>query len=81
MFLLFPTFVDYKQLRKAIDLPVLGTVSLQMTPDQVQSRKAKLHKFLLATSMLLVVYIGVMIFEEPGSSAVRAMISDVGIYL
>ena len=81
MFLLFPTFVDFKQLRKAIDLPVLGTVRLQMTNEQVRHRKTQLTSFLLAMSLLIGVFGGVLLLEEPGSARVRALISEIGIYL
>ena len=81
MFLLFPTFVDFKQLRKAIDLPVLGTVRLQMTGEQVRHRKTQLTSFLLAMSLLIGVFGGVLLLEEPGSARVRALISEIGIYL
>ena len=81
MFLLFPTFVDFKQLRKAVDLPVLGAVSLQMTDEQISHRKTQLTSFLLAMSLLFGVFGGVLLLEEPGSAQVRALISEIGIYL
>jgi len=81
MFLLFPTFVDFKQLRKAIDLPVLGSVRLQMTGEQIHHRKTQLTSFLLATSLLIGVFGGVLLLEEPGSAQVRSLISEIGIYL
>ena len=81
MFLLFPTFVDFKQLRKAIDLPVLGAVGLQMTHEQIRHRKKKLTSFVLAMLLMFVVFGGVIFFEEPASAQVRALISEIGIYL
>lgn len=81
MFLLFPTFVDFKQLRKAIDLPVLGAVALQMTDEQVSHRKKQLTSFLLAMSLLFCVFGGVLLLEKPGSTQVRAFITEIGIYL
>jgi len=81
MFLLFPTFVDFKQLRKAIDLPVLGTVSLQMTDEQTRHRKTQLTTYLLAISLLFGVFGGVLLLEKPGSAQVRALITEIGIYL
>lgn len=81
MFLLFPTFVDFKQLRKAVDLPVLGAVALQMTDEQISHRKTQLTSFLLAMSLLFGVFGGVLLLEKPGSAQVRALISEIGIYL
>jgi polysaccharide chain length determinant protein (PEP-CTERM system associated) len=79
MFLLFPTFVDYKQLRKAIDLPVLGAVGLQMTLQQKQYRTLKLRTFLVALLVLLGFFGGVLWYQEPGSMLVRSIINDIGI--
>lgn len=81
MFLLFPTFVDYKQLRKAIDLPVLGAVGLQMTHQQRQHRILQLRTFLLAILMLLGFFGGVLWYQEPGSMLVRSVINEMGIYI
>jgi len=81
MFLLFPTFVDYKQLSKAFDIPVLGAVSLQMTPEQVSHRKTQLTSYLLAISLLFGVFGGVIFYEKPGSAHVRSFITEIGIYL
>jgi len=81
MFLLYPTFVDFKQLRKALDFPVLGTVSLQMTEEQINHRKTQLTSFLLAMSLLFGVFGGVLLLEKPGSAEVRAFITEIGIYL
>lgn len=81
MFLLYPTFVDYKQLRKAIDLPVLGAVGLQMTNQQRQHRTLQLRTFLLAILLLLGFFGGVLWYQEPGSTLVRSVITDIGIYI
>jgi polysaccharide chain length determinant protein (PEP-CTERM system associated) len=81
MFLLFPTFVDYKQLRKAIDLPVLGAVGLQMTQQQRQHRALQLRTFLLAILMLLGFFGGVLWYQEPGSMLVRSVVNEMGIYI
>jgi len=81
MFFLFPTFIDFKQLRKAIDLPVLGAVRLQMTGEQITHRKTQLTKFLVAMSLLFCMFGGVLLLEKPGSAQVRALISEIGIYL
>ena len=81
LFLLFPTFVDYKQLRKMIDLPVLGTIALQITPEQKTHRRLKLKTFLLATLLLFGIFGGIVWYQEPGSHLVRSFISDIGIFI
>ena len=81
MFLLFPTFVDIKQLKKMIDLPVLGNISLQRGPEQIRARRKKLITFLLSTGLLLVAYGGVLIYKDVGSTFARSFLNGVGINL
>jgi hypothetical protein len=81
MLLLFPTFVDTKQLRKLIDLPVLGSIGLQMTDEQEKLRLVRLRTYLLAISMLIVSYGSVLFYQEQGSMLVRSVISDIGIVI
>ena len=78
MFLLFPTFVDTKQLKKLIDLPVLGNISLHMGPEQVKGRRAKLVTFVFSTGLLLAAFGGVLVYQDSGSTVVRALINEVG---
>jgi protein tyrosine kinase modulator len=81
MLLLFPTFVDYKQLKKLIDLPVLGSIGLQMTDEQQQLKLVRLRTFLLAVLVLLVSYGSVLFYQEQGSMLVRSVISDIRMVL
>ena len=81
MLLLFPTFVDTKQLRKLIDLPVLGSIGLQMTYEQQKLRLVRLRTYLLAIAMLIVSFGSVLFYQEQGSMLVRSVISDIGIVI
>jgi hypothetical protein len=81
MFLLYPTFIDYKQLRKTIDLPVLGSIGLHMGPEQRRHRHRQLTKYLLAMMLLFAIFGSVLWYEEPGSTLVRTLISGSGISL
>ena len=81
MFLLFPTFIDYKQLRSMIDLPVLGSISLYLGPEQKSHRRTQLMKFTLAILLLMGIFGSVLWFQEPGSALVRSFISGLGIYI
>jgi protein tyrosine kinase modulator len=81
MLLLFPSYVDYKQLKKIIDLPVLGSVGLQMTDEQQKLRLVRLRTFLLAVTVLIVSYGGVLFYQEQGSMLVRSVISDIRIVI
>ena len=81
MLLLFPTFVDYKQLRKLIDLPVLGSVGLQMTDEQQQIRRVQFRTFLFSVLVLIALYGSVLFYQEQGSMLVRSVITDIGIVI
>ena len=52
-FLLYPTFVDFKQMQKMIDLPVLGTISLQLSPEIRRQRRLHLTTFLLVVLLMV----------------------------
>lgn len=81
MLLLFPTFVDYKQLRKLIDLPVLGSIGLQMTDEQQKLRLVQFRTFLLSIMVLIALYGSVIFYQEQGSMLVRSVITDIGIVI
>jgi len=81
MLLLFPTFVDYKQLRKLIDLPVLGSVGLQMTDEQQRLRLVQFRTYLLSVLVLIALYGSVLFYQEQGSMLVRSVIKDIGIVI
>ena len=81
MVLLFPTFVDYKQLRKLIDLPVLGSIGLQMTDEQQSLRLVRLRTYLLAVLVLIVSFGSVLYYQEQGSMLVRSFISDIEVVI
>ena len=81
MLLLFPTYVDTKQLRKIIDLPVLGSIGLQMTDEQQKLRLVRLRTFLLSVLVLIASYGSVLFYQEQGSMLVRSFISDIGMVI
>jgi polysaccharide chain length determinant protein (PEP-CTERM system associated) len=81
MFLLFPTFVDVKQLKRMIELPVLGSVSMYMGPEQIRNRRTKMITFLFSTGLLLAAFGGVLIYKDTGPTLVKAFVKEVSIYL
>lgn len=76
-FLLYPTFVDFKQLQKMIDLPVLGTISLQMTPEKHRQRRVELASFLLVVVLMFGFFGGVVVFQQQGSGQVRTLLAEI----
>jgi len=78
-FMLYPTFVDFKQLQKMIDLPVLGAISLQVTPAKRHQRRVELATFMVGVVMMMIMYGGVVVFRQQGSTHVRALLASFGI--
>ncbi|MCK4706702.1 MAG: chain length-determining protein, partial [Gammaproteobacteria bacterium] len=56
--LLQPTYINMQQVRLGTGLPVLGSVSLYLTPEHRKIRQKQLASFLSATALLLCVYGG-----------------------
>jgi len=79
MFLLYPTFVDYKQLQKVIDLPVLGAISMQVGPEQKRYRRLHLSTYLLAILLMFGVFGGVLFYQQQGSEQLRTLLAGLGI--
>jgi polysaccharide chain length determinant protein (PEP-CTERM system associated) len=78
-FLLHPTFVDFKQMQKMIDLPVLGTISLQTSPELRARRRVHMATFLLAMMLMVGSFAAVYIYQQQGSVFLRLLMSQLGI--
>ncbi len=79
MFLLYPTFVDFKQLQKMIELPVLGAISMQIGPDEKRHRRLHLSTFLFALLLMFSVFGGVVFYQQQGSAQIRTLLSVWGL--
>jgi len=53
-----PTYINLQQVRLGTGLPVLGSVSLYLTPEHRKKRRIQLASFLSVTMLLLCVYGG-----------------------
>jgi polysaccharide chain length determinant protein (PEP-CTERM system associated) len=77
-FMLFPTFVDFKQLQKLVDFPVLGAISLQVTPEKRRQRRIHLVTYLLVVMLMLGMFGGVVMYQQQGSAQVRTLLAAFG---
>lgn len=57
-----PTFLSQNSLRESIGLPILGTVTMNWTANEVIKRKRSLYAFGLSISLLVALYSVVMVF-------------------
>ncbi|MGB5473953.1 MAG: GNVR domain-containing protein, partial [Gammaproteobacteria bacterium] len=76
-FLLYPTFVDLKQLQKMIDLPVLGTISLQMTPEKRRQRRLDMASYLMVLVVMFGFFGAVVLYQQQGSLQARQMLAEI----
>jgi len=78
-FLLHPVFFDYRQLKKVIDLPVLGAISNQMGAVEIRGRRLRLASFFLALTVMFGVFGTVLMYQQQASEHVRALMSELGV--
>ena len=57
-----PTFLSQNSLRESIGLPILGTVTMNWTANEIIKRKRSLYAFGLSISLLVALYSVVMVF-------------------
>lgn len=57
-----PTFLSQNSLRESIGLPILGTVTMNWTANEIVKRKRSLYAFGLSISILVALYSVVMVF-------------------
>lgn len=75
-YLLKPTFIDSSQLRDKLGLPVLGSVGYHFNGGAKKERQVQLASFVAVLFLLVVVYGAAMIFHDPGSRLVNALIES-----
>lgn len=74
-YLLQPTFIDLTQLSSATGLPVLGSVSLYLSPEHKKRRRLQLFSIVLATFLLVVVFAAVFILRDSGTALIASVIA------
>ncbi|MGB5279623.1 MAG: XrtA system polysaccharide chain length determinant [Gammaproteobacteria bacterium] len=78
-FVLKPTYISMRQLREDLGLPVLGSVSLYLSPRQKYQRRFQLISFLTVAILLALVSGGVIWYRDLGAVIVVSLISDLSL--
>ena len=73
--MLQPTFINLTQLASTTGLPVLGSVSLYLSPEHRNRRRWQLLSFVSATFLLFVVFGAVIMLREPASALLASVIA------
>ena len=74
-YMLRPTYLNMQQLRSDIGLPILGAVSLYLTPEHNRKRRIQLITFLLSAILLFGLFGGVLIYKDKGTAVAEAIIA------
>ncbi len=74
-YMLNPTYLNMQQLRSDVDLPILGTVSLYLTPEHARNRRIQLITFISAGILLFGLFGGVLIYKDKGTAVAEAIIA------
>ncbi|MBL4711825.1 MAG: hypothetical protein JKX75_04900 [Gammaproteobacteria bacterium] len=75
-YLIKPTFIDSSQLREKLGLPILGSVGYNFSSEGKKLRQLQLTSYIATLLLLVVIYGAAMIFNEPGSQLVNALIES-----
>ena len=75
IYLLYPTYNNLQRVRSRTGLPVLGPVSLYLSPEHRKKRRLQLVSFLSAFVLLLGVFSGVLWYRDTGVALVGMLIS------
>lgn len=74
-YILQPTFINLAQLSSATGRPVLGSVSLYLSPQHKKKRRLQLSSYLSATFMLVVVFGAVVFLRDYGTEIMASLIT------
>jgi len=74
-YMLQPTFIDLVQLGNVTGRPVLGSVSLYLSPEHKSRRRLQLSSFISATFLLLVVFGVVILLRDSGATFMASVIA------
>lgn len=69
-----PVFHDVSDLRESTGLPVLGVVSMTWIERHRSDRKIELASYMFAGCILLVAFVMVFVFRDPGGVLVRQLL-------
>ena len=74
-YLIDPTYNSVSQVRSRTGLPVLGPVSLFLSPEHRKKRRLQLMSFVSVSALLVVMFGGVLWYRDAGVTFVDMVIS------
>jgi len=76
-YMLQPTFIETNQLETVTGFPVLGVVSLYLSPAHKRKRRLQLASFLTANVALLMIFAAVLWFRQSGVSIMGSLVTGI----
>lgn len=76
-YMLQPTFINLTQLGSVTGLPVLGSVSLYLSPEHIKKRRFQLVSFLSATCLLVIIFVAVLWFHQSGTALFGSIVAGI----
>jgi len=76
LYLLQPTFINSTQLVSAINLPVLGSVSLYLTPEHRKKRHVQFLSFAFVLCLLVAAFGAVFLLRDSGVTLLASVLKE-----
>ena len=76
-FIIEPTYLDLKQVSEKTGRPLLGTVSLYLSPGHLRKRRLQLLSFISSTAMLVVFIGGAILFHKQAVELVDNVATEI----
>lgn len=73
-----PVFFTRRALQRVGGLPVLGSVSMLLSVDEIKRRRREAYIWAAACASLVFLTVFAIIFEKPGAAMLRALMGGVG---
>lgn len=77
-YLLRPSYISLQGVSKIVGMPILGSVSLYMSPEHRHRRKQQFITFVASAMLLVVVSLVLLVFRDSGAAAVGSLFSGPG---
>jgi polysaccharide chain length determinant protein (PEP-CTERM system associated) len=74
-----PVFYSPRTVTSISGIPVLGTISMMLSPDEETQRRRRIFAWGYCNALLIVVTIVVIAFESQGSALLRSLIGGTGV--
>ena len=76
-YILQPTFIELRQLESVTGFPVIGSISLYLSPEHIKKRRLQLTSFLSVAFLLVVAFTVVLMFNNVGTAFFGSLVERI----